>query len=351
MTRQPFIRQQERLAGYFRRFGLEGEPAFDSVAYQYVLQYPDRLANLPQDVLEKWRLAHHRIEKEPHVAGLLDELAMRDLSGDRLPEWYQFFIGRRYREGSGKFFTPRPIAAAMARLLPPRPNPVIMDPTCGGGTFLVEASRVWGDGAGTLVANDIENSLVELAMLTLSLAASSQHIKHYSTVNIFDPTPALTKWHGQVDYILANPPFSLEIEHEQFDSPLFSSGYRNSDALFMDTALKLLKPGGRLVCLLPHSIVANQEFSQLRTLVENSWAVRGVIGLPEGVFHLSAGTTTRADIVVLEKKPVPTGGPRKMVFASVPSAGVQLNSVAKTPVTNELEEVLDDAKVREALGV
>ena len=351
MTSRQFIRQQERLADYFRRFGLEGEPAFDIVAYQYVLQYPDRLENLPQDVLEKWRLAHRRIEKEPHVVSLLNELALRDLSGDRLPEWYQFFIGRRYREGSGKFFTPKPIAAAMARLLPPRRNPVIMDPTCGGGTFLVEASRIWRDSGCTLAANDVEDSLVELAMVSLELVASPRHVRHYSSVNIFDPAPEMTKWHGQVDYILANPPFSLRIEHEQFDSPLFSSGYRNSDALFMDTALKLLKPGGRLVCLLPHSIVANQEFSQLRTLVENSWAVRGVIGLPEGVFHLSAGTTTRADIVVVEKKPVHTGGPRKMVFASVPSAGVRLNSVAKTPVTNELEEVLDDAKVREALGV
>ena len=91
MTSRQFIRQQERLADYFRRFGLEGEPAFDIVAYQYVLQYPDRLENLPQDVLEKWRLAHHRIEKEPHVAGLLNELAMRDLSGDRLPEGINSF--------------------------------------------------------------------------------------------------------------------------------------------------------------------------------------------------------------------------------------------------------------------
>jgi type I restriction-modification system DNA methylase subunit len=351
MSSPPFIRQQERLAGYFRRFGLEGEPAFDIVAYQYVLQYPDRLGNLPRDVMGKWRLAHRKIEKEPHVVGLLNELAMQDSLGDRLPEWYQFFIGRRYREGSGKFFTPKPIASAMARLLPPRRNPVIMDPTCGGGTFLVEASHVWRDGRCTLVANDIEASLVELAMLTLSLAASSPHVKHYSTVNIFDPAPELTKWYGQVDYILANPPFSLEIEYEQFDSPLFSCGYRNSDALFIDTALKLLKPGGRLVCLLPHSIVANKEFAQLRGIVEDAWAVRGVIGLPEGVFHLSAGTTTRADIVILEKTQARVQDSRRLLFASVPSAGVRTDRRSQTPVANELEKVVASAEVREALGI
>lgn len=351
MTSRQFLNQQERLSEYFRRFGLEGEPAFHAVACQYVLHYPDRLANLPQDVLPKWRSAYRKIEKEMHVVGLLSELALRDPSGDRLPEWYQFFVGRRYRGDSGKFFTPRPITAAMARMLPPRRNPVIMDPACGGGTFLAEASRVWRDGACTLVANDVEDSLVELAMLTLGLAAPPRHVRHFSSANLFDPAPELTQWYGRADYILANPPFSLKIEHEQFDSPLFSSGYRNSDALFLDTALKLLKPGGRLVCLLPHSIVANREFAQLRAIVERVWDVRGVIGLPEGVFHLSAGTTTRADIVILEKKPARAKGARKVILASVPSAGVRVNRTAKSPLNNELEKVLANVEVRAALGL
>lgn len=351
MTNRRFMSQKERLENYFRRFGLEGEPAFHGLAYHYILRYPERLASLPWSITEKWQAAYRKITQEHYVISLLDELVTQDPTGDKLPEWYQFFIGRRYREGSGKFFTPKPIASVMARLLPSCRHPVIMDPTCGGGTFLIEASYVWRHGQCTLVANDIETSLVELAMLALSLATSQQHSKHYSSVNIFDPADELTRWYGRVDYILANPPFSLRIEHEQFHSQLFSSGYRNSDALFIDTALKLLKPGGRLVCLLPHSIIANIEFSDLRAIVENSWSVLGIICLPEGVFHLSAGTTTRADIVILEKKLARDEQARKIVFASVPSVGIRLNSVAKGPITNELERVLDEAEVREALGV
>jgi type I restriction-modification system DNA methylase subunit len=161
----------------------------------------------------------------------------------------------------------------------------------------------------------------------------------------------LTRWHGKVDYILANPPFSLRIDYEQFDSPLFSFGYRNSDALFIDTAFKLLRPGGRLVCLLPHSIIANREFAALRTLVENSWNLCGVICLPEGVFHLSAGTTTRADIVILEKKATHGGVAAKRVFASVPTVGLQLNNQIKTPVGNDLEGLLVDHDICDALGI
>jgi hypothetical protein len=132
---------------------------------------------------------------------------------------------------------------------------------------------------------------------------------------------------------------------------LFSSGYRNSDALFIDTAFKLLKDGGRLVCLLPHSIIANQEFSHLRTIVERSWNVLGVICLPEGVFHLSAGTTTRADIVILEKCKLQDKGPQKLFFASVPSVGIRLNNNMKEPISNNLEQVLSNTEVKQSLGI
>jgi len=239
----------------------------------------------------------------------------------------------------------------MARLLPFISNPIIIDPTCGGGTFLVEASYIWRHDKCTLIGNDIETSLVELAMVTLGLVAPRHHIKHYSSVNIFDPTSELTKWNGRVDYILANPPFSLKIEYEQFDSKLFLSGYRNSDALFLDTAFKFLKPGGRLVCILPHSIVANKEFAKLRTIVEKTWNILGIICLPEGVFHLSAGTTTRADIVVLEKQKAHNKAPQKLIFASVPSVGIRLNSLVKSPVANDLEKVLSNAEAKEAFTI
>ncbi len=351
MTGKQLISQKEQVANYFRRFGLEGENAFQALAYQYALIYHKRISDLPKPIVEKWKASFRKVEKEEYVIDLLEDLVTQDPLGDKLPEWYQFFIGRRYREGSGKFFTPKPIASAMARMLPFIPDPIIMDSTCGGGTFLAEASYVWRHDMCTLVANDIEQSLVELAMLALGLITPREHIKHYSSVNIFDPTPELTKWHGKVDYILANPPFSLKIEHEQFESELFSSGYRNSDALFIDTAFKLLKSGGRLVCLLPHSVIANQEFSHLRTIVERSWNFLGIICLPEGVFHLSAGTSTRADIVILEKRKLQAKDLKKLIFASVPSVGIRLNSNMKGPVTNDLEQVLSNTEVKQALRI
>jgi len=315
------------------------------------VHHSDKGKDLPNSIRAKWELEHRKIEKVAYVARFLDDLVLTDPNGSLLPEWYQFFIGRRFREGSGKFFTPKPIAHAMAALLPRTSNPVIMDPTAGAGTFLMEASSVWLGEKCTLVANDVEPLLVELVMLTLGLGASVNHCKHYLSANIFDETDEFTRWYGKVDYILANPPFSLRIENERFESPLFTHGYRNSDALFIDTALKLLKPGGRLVCLLPHSIIANNDFSSLRRVVEKYWRVFAVICLPEGVFQLSAGTTTRADIVVLDKKSALLDSKNDVVFASVPSVGVRLNNIAKDEIDNDLEKLLGDNDVKRVLGL
>jgi type I restriction-modification system DNA methylase subunit len=225
-----------------------------------------------------------------------------------------------------------------------------MDPTCGGGTFLSQASTLWNAKACTLVANDVEVSLVELSMLILSLSTPKRHRKYFLNANIFDPDQVFTNWYGRVDYILANPPFSLQIHNEQFQSELFLAGYRNSDALFIDTALKLLSPGGRLVCLLPHSLIANSEYASMRTIVEERWQLLGVIALPEGVFHLAAGTSTRADIVILEKRGHVSTNGKKMFFASVPNAGVQLNSNASLPDSNDLEALVEQREVQEILG-
>ncbi len=350
MVSQQLIMQRERLHEYFRRHGLEGEPAFQAIAYHYMQLFPLQTADIPGTITAAWKAAHCKIENDNTVRRYLDEIIGEDESGHNLPDWYGFFVGRRFREGSGKFFTPRPIAVAMARLLPRISSPVIMDPTCGGGTFLMEAAEIWRGTHCTFVANDLENSLVELTMAALSLATPAIHNKHYSAANIFDGGEEMSAWHRRIDYILANPPFSLRIEHEQLESPLFKLGYRNSDALFLDMAYQLLHPGGRLVCLLPHSIIVNQEFNTLWEAVEQRWRVAAVLCLPEGIFHLNAGTTARADILVLDKKPLASSSGRH-VFASIPSVGIRLNGQSKEAISDDLQALLDDEEVKRSLGI
>ena len=118
MASSEFENQKEKVESSFRRFGIEGETAFHALAYHYTVYQSGQVKNLPTTILQKWQTAYQKIEKVQHIIDFLTECVKGDESGDKLAEWYQFFIGRRFREASGKFFTPKTIATAMAKFLP-----------------------------------------------------------------------------------------------------------------------------------------------------------------------------------------------------------------------------------------
>jgi type I restriction-modification system DNA methylase subunit len=333
-----FVALARRIGERLRRRGLEGEDAFYAVARAYA-----DLLREPAPATIAGRGARSLAACDADLTRELATIARDDPGGAHLPGLYLHFVGRRFRHGSGKFFTPRPVAAAMAALLPRRRGALVMDPTCGGGTFLVEAARAFGRVPCRLIGNDQDPVLVDLARLVLGLAAPERQ-RTFVVSDVFEPGDELAGLFGRVDAILANPPFSLALERVARPGELFRIGYRTSDSVFLDVCLELLRPGGRLVCLLPHSIVANDEFRALRAEVERSWSVRAVIGLPEGVFHLTADTTTRADVVVLEKG----ARPARRVLAFAPTVGVPLNR-RRRAAGNGLAAIVSDPCVVEAL--
>lgn len=331
--------------GRFRYWGADGEAAFRAVCFAYH-QALGLNGVVPLSCVESWEAAHARIAADTELVARLRDFARED-AGTALPDWYQFFVGRKFRSGSGKFFTPKPVAMAMAHLLQDMNCGTIMDPACGGGTFLAEAVKLGGER--TIVGNDVDLPLVELSMLRLALLPAEDVVRyHFLADNIFCPGGEFRSWFGKVDAILANPPFSLTVESHSIESDLFNAGYRNSDALFVDVAYHLLRPGGLLISLFPHSIVANEEFRTMRLLVESRWELRGVICLPEGVFNRSAGTPTRADIVVLAKGVSKVEG--SAVFASAPSAGVPLGIKRGDDSENALWDIACSPEVESSVS-
>jgi hypothetical protein len=70
-----------------------------------------------------------------------------------------------------------------------------------------------------------------------------------------------------------------------------------------------------------------------------AWDLCGVITLPEGMFYMTANTTTRADVVHLRRKSANTSSPAKVYFANAPTVGMALNSRDTQSADNALEEV------------
>jgi len=334
----------------FRRYGIEGEDVFLALAARCAQSARAREDAFKFFPYERGLKLIDMVAHDRHVESLLDTLCNGPGIVSDLPVWYQYFIGRRFREGSGKFFTPRAVARCMVSLIPLRPGIIIADPACGGGTFLSEASRALHGTACTLIGNDVDSMLVGLTEVVLTLNSNGAHATALYCDNLYDRGPFLNRYKGKVDCILANPPFSLNIEKLGLRSPLYEMGYHNSDAVFLDICLELLKEGGHVVCLLPHSIIANSEYSALRIQVERAWDLCGVITLPEGVFYLTANTTTRADILHLRKKGSRKAHFKKAYFANAPSVGLPLNSRDKNIVDNTLQDVVTDKRVQECVA-
>jgi SAM-dependent methyltransferase len=323
----------------FRRYGIEGEDVFLALAARSVQESHVRHNGFEFFRYERGLQVLDLVTHDHQVDSLLARVCVGSEAIAHLPLWYQYFVGRRFREGSGKFFTPKPVARSMASLLPLRAGMIFCDPTCGGGTFLSEVARLLQGAQCELVGNDVDRTLVGLTEVVLYLTCTGAQKRHLFCDNVYDLGPFIESYSQRVDCILANPPFSLPLESVGMRSALFSMGYHNSDAVFLDVCLGLLKEGGHLVCLLPHSIVVNTEYSGLRSRVERDWDLCGIITLPEGVFYMTASTTTRADIIHLRKKMAGQTSRARVYFANAPAVGVALNSRDAAPTDNALEEV------------
>lgn len=323
----------------FRRYGLEGQDVFLAIAARCVQESHVRHNGFDFFKYERGLEVLDLVTHDRQVDSLLARVCVGSNAVAHLPLWYQYFVGRRFREGSGKFFTPTPVARSMANLLPLKAGMIFCDPTCGGGTFLSEVARLLQGTRCELVGNDVDRTLVGLTEVVLYLTCTGAQKRHLFCDNVYDRGPFIESYSQRVDCILANPPFSLPLESVGMQSALFNMGYRNSDAVFLDVCLELLKEGGHLVCLLPHSIVVNTDYSGLRSRVERDWDLCGIITLPEGVFYMTASTTTRADIIHLRKKVAGQTSRARVYFANAPTAGVALNSRDTAPTDNALDEV------------
>jgi type I restriction enzyme M protein len=147
---------------------------------------------------------------------------------------------------------------------------------------------------------------------------------------------------GRFDLVLTNPPFGAKVEATDFVEPpplsaadrdryigefgeryknarerldaakgnpiasLFSlpknpeRGKINTEILFIERCLDLLKPGGRMGIVLPDGALNNPSLGYVREFCEARAFVRAVVSLPPETF-LSIGATVKASLLFLQK--------------------------------------------------
>jgi len=196
-------------------------------------------------------------------------LASVDDDGAALDAIFESLVPRLAKGDKGQFFTPRYVVDFVVDVVAPRAREVVVDPACGSGAFLDRArgARAFG--------TDVDARAVRVARL-LALARRG------------DPG-SITRADGlradlpRADVVVTNPPFAGRASAEGFDvARLVRSPER--DVLFLERALTLLRPGGRLGIVLPYNKANGASFAALRGWLFEQARVLAVVGLPRETF-------------------------------------------------------------------
>ena len=235
---------------------------------------------------------------------------------------------------------------------------LICDPTCGVGSFLAASyhylvqNNMLDTKRLTLIGQDKVERMVRLATINLTLADVGEH--EISVGNSLDSAAPLSAYEGKVDVVLTNPPFGARFSMETirnefagsltyFGKTLTTASSVDSELLFIDRDLQLLKDGGYMLMIVPDGVISAKGLAAtFRQQLSADIHIKAIVELPATTFA-QAGTRTKTAIVFLKKTKVAQQG--SIFMAVVKDLGYQVSSRKGVQVkipsgVNELPEVL-----------
>ena len=280
-----------------------------------------------------------------------DALPLTDLTSlpygfDLLNEVFGSFIADSFADEKelGQYLTPPEVVqfmvdlaiqsfspAELDALLSPsecRHFGLILDPSCGVGSFLVQLTRRLHplvferhgpDGASAwlratlgdvLVGIDKSERMVRLALTSIAMfgwPAARLHLAN-ALDRVGDDASVTADLEGEARLILTNPPFGAEYAGRDLAPFRVATAWAkrpprkvDSELLFLERYVDWLDEGGRLIAVLPDSILTNKGiYADLRAGLRAAVELLAVVSLPAVTFG-AAGTLTKTSIVHLRK--------------------------------------------------
>jgi len=313
----------------------------------------DRLTPLFNHILVRYPFIFdpgERIMLEPRVAAYivseLQHLSLLDTTTDVKGDAYEELVGENLRGDRGEYFTPRNVCDMAVRMIMsmyPESDLTslkVLDCCCGTGGFLVswlnnlydvlfqqEVSRsgnrrlspqerarrrVQEACKRNLYGIDINPFLVRTCQMNLVL-----HGDGSSNVYRADSVRSPGEWddqtrraipYGKADVVLTNPPFGgkakIDDAHilDQYELTRWESNDARSflpaEQLFVEAALKFVKPKGYLGIVLPDGILNNPGLKFIRTWLLRRSRLFASIDLPKTTFKASGGVNNPSVLIV-----------------------------------------------------
>lgn len=382
-----FVRNEERRseAGQQRLLTERIEPLFAAVKerYKYIFKPAETSIELNRRVLA-------------YVVSELQRISLLRTRADVKGAAYEELVGQNLRGDRGEYFTPRNVCEMTVRMALASAgqerigNLKVLDVCCGTGGFL------------TAYVNTVRELLREREQArtrgSVSDADIRDRIRDICTRNVFgvDINPFLVRtcqmnlvMHGdgsanvvQADSLLSpsewdNPDASAKVSHNfadiVFTNPPFGGGAQVDDPhilskyelarfgatstrssmpaeqLFVEAALKYVKPGGLMAIVLPDSILNNPSLEFIRRWMLLRTRLVASVDLPKETFADSGGVPNPS-VLVVQKLTTPEirlaekdALDNYHIFMATPrTAGIDKRANALYLRTPEGFEILDD---------
>lgn len=284
---------------------------------------------------------------------------------DILGDFFESITRDGFKQNKGQFFTPTPIVnfllyalqldkLAIDRLNKDRELPLIIDPSAGSGTYLVEAMKLitkevkykqfhklksskdvkwrfeelfkpdyqenkWA--RNYLYGSEINFDLGTASKVNMILHGDGStnifvkdgllpfrfYVKETSPNFLETGTPESLyndkEVNAKFDVVVSNPPFSVDLDTQtqrEVKSAFVFGDKKNSENLFIERYYQLLKEGGRLGVVLPESVFDTTENKYIRLFLFKYFNVKAIVSLPQITFE--PFTSTKTSILFAQKK-------------------------------------------------
>jgi type I restriction enzyme M protein len=301
--------------------------------------------NFPEvfEIDEKIKLSDNAII---FIISKLRDISLVGSSQDVKGLAFQKFLSHHEKDRQGQFFTPEPVIDFCVEMMRPKSDERIIDPACGSGGFLMSTLKyLRNNNNNTNIQNvilekifgfDINKSILRIAKMKLLLEANVK-----TNVLCANSLENFEGFDNSFDLILANPPFGAKITNP--DALLkFDLGYKwakhnndffktknlqsaqNTEILFIERCLRLLKEGGRMGIVLPNGNLENPSLEYLRFYIKQKSKLLAVVKLPQETF-IPFGTGVKTSILFLEKNTRNIEKQYPIFFGKVTKLGYQGN--------------------------
>jgi hypothetical protein len=252
---------------------------------------PGTLSLLSPDVARLGPATRRLVDTSVHE---VDDEHGPDLLGDL----HEALLTPADRHRSGAYYTSRPIAdgltaVAMRAVERPSGETLVCDPAAGGGAFLLAAARrltadgqdpadvveelVWGADVDPLAASVASAALLLWSAVRGAPAASTRVVEANTLVD------GLSAWDRSArpaptdgfDILVGNPPFQGQLGRDTARTAAENRdlrgivgdaavGYADTAALFLGRATEMVRPGGAVALVQPHSLLVARDARPVR---------------------------------------------------------------------------------------